>query len=116
MVCIPTVPVNDCPNCGEQPTVKMKFFGSLARLQCSCGVSGAWRNWNTHSPAWNQSISGWEKVAGVLELKRPPPPKGLNVWVPSENELGGIPQPPTPPPMRHYRGARRLTPAEVSRL
>lgn len=81
MVHIPKAHVSPCKNCGGTPEVRSKLFGLKTRMECECGVSGAWVEIDARNTNWNTSAKGWQG--------------GKNLW-------------PTPPraPEAHTSGVR----------
>lgn len=62
--------VNPCPACGHVPEVRKAFLSRRWRLECPCGVAGQWSPFDGAKDV----ISGWEPVAGVKKMARPPLP------------------------------------------
>lgn len=67
------MPMNGCPNCGQQPKVKITFFRG-SRMECRCGVAGpfVWSDWPEHD-----AREAWSAIAGHPILHRPKPPAGF---------------------------------------
>lgn len=62
MVCRPLTPINPCPNCGMQPTLKVTLLRG-SRMECKCGVAGPFvrgTDWNEHEArsAWSAAVAG----------------------------------------------------------
>lgn len=59
-----------CPFCQSRdhlPQVRVRgFFFRSARIECDCGVSGAWRAAPRGRDPWNEAIHGWEAIAGEV--------------------------------------------------
>lgn len=79
MVYIPRVLTSPCPGCHSicgKPKLRHRFkwrTGVWVRLECACGISGAWQKDNPGTDPWNIAARGWSFVAG--EVKHPAPPK-----------------------------------------
>jgi hypothetical protein len=73
----PSVSVNKCPACHSiygGPKLKTKgVFRQFVRLECKCGVAGAWQLWTDQINNWNLAARGWELVAGEPAMPAPPP-------------------------------------------
>lgn len=71
MVHRPLPATNPCPNCGEQPKVRLTIFKG-ARAVCECGVAGPFvkgSDWPHHD-----ALAKWSIVAGNPARPRPPSP------------------------------------------
>lgn len=55
----PRCPLGPCPNCGREPDLRIRgIFKLRARMECKCGVSGAWTE--TDLPdSWHNAARGW---------------------------------------------------------
>ena len=65
----PLARLNLCPSCGSMPAPRRWFFRGLVRMECLCGVCGAWRPYV--SMAHNDAAPGWEAVAGKPVMRLP---------------------------------------------
>lgn len=54
----PHTPIGECPYCGGTPEPKVALIGWKTRMQCACGVSGAWQPL-TDSDPWFDAVRGW---------------------------------------------------------
>lgn len=68
----PRIPVGPCLECGSQPEPKFRgFFSVLTRMECKCGVAGAWRGYTGGDP-FHDAIGGWH--GAKIERGEPPRP------------------------------------------
>ncbi len=80
---IPTLSVAPCPGCHSicgKPKLRTRLkwrTGRWVRLECACGIAGAWQKPEpcSFSNDWNVAGRGWQIIAG--SVARPPPPKPL---------------------------------------
>ena len=76
----PRIGVAPCPGCHSicgEPKLRHRFrwrTGFWVRLECACGIAGAWQRDETSNVPWNIAARGWSIVAGYWPMT-PPPPK-----------------------------------------
>lgn len=66
----PRTVIDRCLHCGGEPVPKFKPWSlRLVRMECKCGVSGAWQPFDGGDP-WHAAVRGWHGQAAEM----PPPP------------------------------------------
>lgn len=76
----PLTHINPCPVCqsicgGPQLRRRWRWkTGAWLKLECACGVAGAWQKADPKQRDENVAADGWAMIAGRWEPKRPPPP------------------------------------------
>lgn len=67
----PHTVIGACPECGGTPEPKFKSWSvRLVRMECKCGVSGAWREHDYGDP-WHAAVRGWHGLP--VNMGSPPP-------------------------------------------
>lgn len=76
---IPIIAVAPCPGCQSicgGPMLRRRFrwrTGIWVRLECPCGICGAWQNDGGRNHPWNVAARGWSIIAGERAMSSPPP-------------------------------------------
>lgn len=66
----PRTVIGDCLHCGGSPEPKFKPWSiSLVRMECKCGVAGAWQRYDG-GDLWHSAVRGWH--GREIELRDPP--------------------------------------------
>lgn len=74
----PPIELGKCPNCGNYPskvaTDKRFLAAKHVRLECLCGVSGAWRSiMDNGETYYDLAARGWASVFPAPRPNTPPP-------------------------------------------
>ena len=86
----PRLIAGPCPGCHSicgKPRLRTKLkwpTGVWVKLECQCGIAGAWQKSEPMEDQWNTALRGWAIIAPTPRSRPPRPmplhPKGTAVY------------------------------------